>query len=87
MPQLAERADMVVKDVCQRYKKFSVDAITRESKRTKPFKQANQYDWLKMEQSIPAMEGKAEDVLAYHQDIEGTGTLTLEQIERDFELE
>ena len=86
-PTLDAKAEMVVIDVVNCYGKLSVKEITAVSKKTSPFKKASQYDMLTMEQLAPALTATAEDVEAYNRDLEENGTLTLEQIKREYGLE
>ena len=86
-PTLDAKAEMVMSDVVNCYGKLSVKGITAVSKKTGPFKKASQHDMLTMEQLAPALTATAEDVEAYNRDLEENGTLTLEQIKRDYGLE
>ena len=86
IPTLPDTVEMVISDVVNRYGKLSVRDITAASKKTGPFKKASQYDMLTMEQSAPAMSTTAEDTEAYRRDVEERGTLTLEQVKREYRL-
>ena len=48
---LSQIERQVIKDVVERYRKYSITQIVAASKRTEPFKTARQYDILEMNQS------------------------------------
>ena len=73
--------EMILDDVIQRYGSLSVEEITRESKKTKPFRQAAQFDLLEMEHQFPAYSASNEDIAAHLREMEDGGT-TLEQIQQ-----
>ena len=56
-------------------------------KKTRPFKNASQYDMLTMEQLAPALGATADDVEAYNRDLTEHGVLTLEQVKHKYGLE
>ena len=86
LPTLDAKAEMVMSDVVNRYGDLSVEKITEVTKKTSPFKNASQYDMLTMKQLAPALSATAEDVEAYQSDLAEHGTLTLEQVKRNYGL-
>ena len=73
--------------LCQPRRKGVYGTRSEVSKKTSPFKNASQYDMLVMEQLAPALSATAEDAEDYQRDLEEYGTLTLEQVKRNFGLE
>ena len=86
LPPLDEEAEMAIGDVVHRFGKLSVQAITAETKKTAPFRAASQYDLLKMEQSAPAFGATPEDLQAFFRDVEDNGTISLEEVKREYGL-
>ncbi len=87
IPTLSATAEMALNDVVARYGRLSVKEITEVSKKTRPFKNASQYDMLTMEQLAPALGATADDVEAYNRDLAEHGVLTLEEVKREYGLE
>jgi len=86
VPPLPLEAEMVIADVMRQYGKLSISAITAKSKRTAPFKDADQYSVLSMRQSAPAGCTTEGDWEAYERDLRETGTLSLEEVKSRYRL-
>ena len=58
---LSPGAEMVISDILHLFGHYSVAKITAYSKKTRPFKNAKQYDLLVFEQTSPVEHSSAED--------------------------
>ena len=86
VPPLSPEARMALDGVLHRYGGLSVQEITAKSKETAPFREASQYDLLRMEQRFPALSTTEEDLRAYLADLEENGALSLEEIKERYGL-
>ena len=84
--RLSEAGDLVISDIVAQYGSLSVDAITRVSKETAPFANANQYEPLHMEQTMPAMQSEDNGWEAHLLEIEELGTVSLEELVEGYGL-
>ena len=85
-PQFPAAGEMVIEDIVAQYGKLSVDAITKVSKQTAPFKDANQYDRLRMEQTAPAVRSATPDWEAHVSELGEQGTVSLEELIEEYRL-
>lgn len=83
-PKLSEAGEMIIKDIVTQYGKFSVDAITRISKKTAPFANAEQYDLLQMEQTMPVVRSQDSEWSSHLADLQDEGTVSLEQLVEEY---
>ena len=84
--RLDSGAEIVVSDVLHLYGHYSVKKITALSKKTKPFRNANQYDPLVFDQSAPVERGEPGDWEAHQSEIEELGTTSQEEIMAEYGL-
>ena len=82
LPELDSTVEMVLDDVVARYGDLGVDDITAESKKTKPFRNASQYDLLEMECQFPALRASEEDIRGHHREIADGGLVSLEELKQ-----
>ena len=78
--RLSDAGEMVIDDIVAQYGKLSVKAITRVSKKTAPFANAEQYDHLKMEHSIPVMSAPESNWDGHLAELNQQGTISLEEL-------
>ena len=83
VPTLDPTVEMVLDDVVNSYGTLKVSAITEESKKTKPFRDAYQYDMLEMEHQFPALNASEEDVQGHLREMEDGG-VSLEQMRQRY---
>ena len=84
--RLSDAGEMVIDDIVAQYGWLSVRAITEVSKETAPFKNANQYDILPMEHSIPAMVSEKADWSSHLSEVEEQGTVSLQELAERYGL-
>ena len=84
---LPPHAEMLVEDVVSQYSSLSLEQITEVSKQTQPFRSADQYSLLVMEQLAPAGTTTESDWDAYQRDLEENGSLSLEDVKRRYGIE
>ena len=85
-PEFPAAGEMVIEDIVAQYGKLSVDDITKVSKQTAPFKDANQYDLLRMEQTAPAVRSATPDWEAHVSELGEQGTVSLEELVEEYGL-
>lgn len=78
--RLDSGAEIVISDILHLYGHYSVKNITALSKKTKPFRNAKQYDPLVFDQSSPVERGEAGDWEAHRSEVEELGTTSQEEI-------
>jgi hypothetical protein len=79
-------AEMVVSDVLRLYGHYSVSKITAYTKKTRPFKNARQYDRLSFDQSSPVERGEPGDWEAHKSEIDELGATSQEEILAEYGL-
>ena len=84
--RLTDAGEMVIDDIVAQYGWLSVKAITKVSKETAPFKNANQYDLLPMEHSIPAIVSEKADWSSHLSEVEEQGTVSLQELAERYGL-
>ncbi len=84
--RLSDAGEMVIDDIVAQYGKLSVKAITKVSKGTAAFQNANQYGPLPMEQSIPAMRSENADWSSHLSELEEQGTVSLQDLAERYGL-
>ncbi len=85
-PRLSDAGEMVIGDIVAQYGMLSVEAITKVSRETAPFKNANQCDLLPMEQSIPAMRSEKADWGSHLAEVEEQGAVSLQELAESYGL-
>ena len=79
-PRLSDEGEMVISDIVAQYGMLSVQAITDVSKKTAPFANAEQYDRLEMEHSIPSMSALESNWDGHLAELNQQGTVSLEEL-------
>ena len=83
VPTLGPTVEMVLDDVVNSYGTLNVSAITVESKKTKPFREAYQSNMLHFEHQFPVQSASEEDVQGHLREMEDGG-VSLEQIRQRY---
>ena len=86
-PQLSDVGEMIVDDIIAQYGHTSVSEITRRSKETVPFENAVQFSQLQMECHSPAQGTKAGEWDAHLREIEEHGSISLDELMEEYELQ
>ena len=84
--RLDSGAEMVISDILHLYGHYSVTKITALSKKTKPFRNAKQYDHLAFDHTSPVEHSEPGDWEAHRSEVEELGTTSQEEIMAEYGL-